>query len=626
MQFTGEVVIQRNSEDILPKQSRTRSKTLKIMQVPENPLKPDENPLYYVYIYAGNTEEVLFKFSMDQLLKIHGAFISQGKSTLEVSDPTPTKSAPVMMRSDISLREAMRTQPPSLVIMISNVSPEILTSFCKKLIELKSKKPTGATPDLKDNNKPTTSTQETTNPKPTLNRQNSQTDSQKFQMTKINRKFFDDENKPIENSSQENSQKFGVVRRNASQTSFFQDSSSQNGKRAKLNKPELGSKRTTKDVFRDFPDHLIVTIFHYLKPSELLRLNLVSKHFNKITHLSRRRLDFRGNGDIPPYVLTKFLNTSKNIKRLCMGKCKMLNQKLFLDDLKLDFKQLTHLDLADLTQLTDKMVAKFCYNCKSIQDISIPYYSKVTDEALFNISSLLPAIQRITLKSRNKQMLQPNDKLTDTNLAKVIKNTAGLEKFSIYWAGSSLLTKAFEAPLTNLKILKIDLIRFDKREDMKAILAIANLTSLTTFKLGNIVVKSPLGFDYLERLNDVETLIFQELFKKLTNLNRLVVGLYFNNMMARAVGEKIQYLEKLKIKSQLIDDNDISVILANSYRLVELDISNCRSVTGYCLENLVSPYLQKITVKLDEYREKGINNLLLDKGMLRVKVVNVFKK
>ena len=113
-----------------------------------------------------------------------------------------------------------------------------------------------------------------------------------------------------------------------------QDPLELNIKSMKLSEQKQATAKNIK-YFDKCPSGVILLIFKYLNRKDKSSLNLFCREFYQLSHTSISILDFRNKGDIPPFILRKYLNNSINIEKLYFGKSNHFTQKNFLDDISL---------------------------------------------------------------------------------------------------------------------------------------------------------------------------------------------------------------------------------------------------------------------------------------------------
>jgi len=614
--FTGECTLQRNGIEVALKNNRGKTKTFRLGTSQSTEQLPSDSTTY-LNIMIGNTEELLYGFPVAKIRKLHSSFLKEGKITLQISD-TPDENKKTHIPSDISLKEAISNER-FLFVMINNVAPEILHSFCKLLAEIKARRDA---PKL--NSQGSQSSQNAT--KPSINSQNSQKGpgEKETSLTKVIRK-----------STQENDNtKFkvnrgilGEISKNQTSTSLKRNHSNMK-KESQLNERDinLSTKKVKlpQSILKVIPAGVLQEIFKYLKPKELINLKLISKEFYKFVIQMKSKLDFRGKGDVPSYLIIKYLNNCPNIEKLFMGPSKFLSQKKFLDEVRFSFNNLKFVDLSWFNTLTDKMVQKIFINCKTIQTFKFAYYSQITDTVIATLPTYLPGnVKEIYFKSSNKDNHEMKENLTDTRFGQFISTYTNLRKFSLHTCSSVFFVKAFANELQNLIVLKFNHILLLKEEDLDLVHNIRKCTGLEFLKIGNIRLPKR---DIIN-LPKEKAEKFKETFQALTKLKTLKIGQFTGNFLLKEIADNVPGLTKLVLNSDTLDDEGLSLVLKKAMFLYHLDISRCRMINGHALENIISRSLKRIIVNFDDYRCRCTQQALLNQGLLgQSMVINVQKR
>ncbi len=621
--FSGECNLQRNGVEVVLAKNKSKTKTFRLGTTQNTTELPTSQTTYF-NVMVGNTEEILCGFKVDDIKKLHANFIKQGKITLQVCDKPTCEPKKTHFPSDMCLKEAIPTER-YLFIMINGVSPEILDTFCKLLAEIKNRKSspkeTKTSPQVSTQN----SVPNTTPGIPLLEKISQE--SKEVSIAKLARKST------IENENSKykvNRGILGEISRTQS-TSSLKRLHSNLSTESKINVKEIAQNtkkvktfaEVSVNILKYLPGAVIKEILRYLTPKEYINQKLISKEFNSYINNLRLTLDFRGKGDLPPYIVVKYLNNSPNLERLYLGQSKLLTQRQVLDEVHFSFKKLKFLDLTYFPTLTDKIVAKIYYNCKALQTIKFGYYSQITDNVLDTLPTFLQEVKEVNFKSPNKQHAEKKEKLHDGSFAKFVQNYSKLCKFSLYICSSHFFSKAFVSPLENLTILKFEHIILNKEENLEIIHNLIYCPNLEFLKIGNIAVQDRTLVNFSKERSQR----FRTTFQALTKLKDLKLGQFTSNHLMLEIANHVPNLNKLVVQSDTVDDEGMTHVLKKAELLMHLDISKCRMINGHCLEEITSRVLRKLIVQFDEYKCRGVQELLLEQGLLgQIELVNTMKK
>ena len=89
------------------------------------------------------------------------------------------------------------------------------------------------------------------------------------------------------------------------------------------------------------------------------------------------------------------------------------------------------------------------------------------------------------------------------------------------------------------------------------------------------------------------------------------MGSFVNNYILRHLGGSCDNLQRLILSSDNIDDEGMTFVLSRAYNLMHIDVSLCKSINGYCFEDLITKQLKKLIVSFDEHRIRCTNTILL---------------
>src|SRR5690348_14546508 len=126
--FTCECTLERNGVEVAMKNSKAKTKTIKLGPFTDSSQEAPET-VYYVSIFIGNSEECLYRTRVEGITKIQNRFINEGKLTLEIAEEVNPLSQRVHVSSDVNLKDIIRPQK-MLLVMIKKAQPDVLKSFC----------------------------------------------------------------------------------------------------------------------------------------------------------------------------------------------------------------------------------------------------------------------------------------------------------------------------------------------------------------------------------------------------------------------------------------------------------------------------------------------------------------
>ncbi|KAL4494744.1 hypothetical protein ABPG73_004184 [Tetrahymena malaccensis] len=405
-----------------------------------------------------------------------------------------------------------------------------------------------------------------------------------------------------------------------------QDSQSQNSEPC-LQKFEI------QKFLTQLPDHVMEQILRFLPKKQLYQLRTVSKFFNKSFFLSIRKLVFLKR-DTPCERVLKMVENAKYIQSLQIGQLSNLKpDSLYQIIESRQSSTLKTLDLSNYMALTSKLFLSFIQHCKQIQDISIPFFSRVTDQQLFQLDNYLNNLQRLALKSLLDNFNQ-NDKISDQNLAKIITDCKTLHTFEVFTVNPSFLErieyyqniklekyqekvqKNIELNTTHLqkeidntferiqclKIRNMVMTRFAE-DDMqlreKNFQKLELFKNLKSLKIVNIVKKSK-GEWFLPYTPSINTV--KSIFQSCQLIQHLSLGQWCTNETLQIISESISNLKKIRIIGNQVDDTGLEFIFQKMEQLEMINISDATRINGHCFESIISRNIKEIKVKFDDYR------------------------
>lgn len=635
--FSGECTLQRNGIEVALKNNKSKTKTFRLTTTQTQADAVVLENTCHVDILVGNSEEILHSCKLEHIRKLHSNFIQEGRITLQVAEPTDTDMKKNHLPSDISLKDAIKTER-FLFIMIKGVAPDQLKPFCQLLSQIKSRK-AAANPSTNPNaNK--TAPQALPGQKPNVN-------AQRVSMVRTN----------SINSNSNSNDVMAIEKEDSNQRLLRKSSTTDNeNSRFKVNRGIMSeiskgdvngplkrkyegpgrfgameiemktqkvkvTPRLKKSLLEYLNDNVVAYVLKFLTPKEYINQKLVCKSFYKLINSSKNVLDFRRRGDIPASVIIKYLNSCVNIEKLHMGPSKHLTQRQFLEDVHLHLPRIKLIDMTYFNNMSDKMAMKIYRTCKSVQTLKFGYYSNVTDTVIETLPSYLDKVKGLYFKCPNKNNnLMKRDNITDICFAKFLGKYNKLETLSIFMIGPNFLGKALANPLANLTTLKFENIMLPKDEDLSLISNLKHCVNLETLKIGNIRV----GQWDLVLLPREKTEIFGAIFRATPKLKSIKFGQFTGNDLVKEIGEQVPTLKKLVVYSESLDDEGLAHVLKRAELLSHLDISRCVRINGFCLEELVSQEFRRLVVSFEDYRCKCTHAILLQKGLLgQTLLVNV---
>lgn len=623
--FSGECIFQRNGIEVPMKNNKAKNKTFKLGTSQGKDEQPTEMTSF-LNVFIGNTEEKLYGFRMDRLSRLHSAFVQEGKITLQISEQAESENKKVYVPSDVSLKDAVKTER-FLFIMIKGVAPDILKPFCKMLAEIKSRKaPTPSNLNTSQNGlsqnstksgsnsikaeqsiqvkknvvntvttKENSTTVATTEPR-IIRKVTMENDNSKF---KVNRNILNDLPKQqiIPNPLKRN---LNSIRRDGGNMTM--EDIDQTLKKVKI------TYKLTKSILKCLPEAILAYILKFLTPKEYIDQKLVCKDFYSFINGLRTRLDFRGKGDVPPYIIIKYINNSPNIEKLWLGQSKFLVQRHFLEELHFHTPRLKYVDLTMYNNFSDKMALKLYRSCKAIQTLKFGYYSQITDTVLDTMHSYLENVRHVYLKFPNRSHIDKKEKLTDGSFAKFLNNYSKLQTLSLYIVGPGFFTKSFQKEIPNLTTLKLEHVLLNKEEDLQSLANIQQCVNLEFLKIGNIRMGQ---FD-LQNFPKERAKILGTAFAALPKLQTLKLGQFTGNHVVQQIAQHAKWITKFVVSSDSLDDDGLTELLKVARNLMHLDVSRCRMIGGHCLENMISRDLRKLIVSFDEYRCRCLQQLFVE--------------
>ena len=627
--FSGECILQRNGIEVPLKNNKAKTKTFRLLSS-QGQGEPLVNSSCVLNILVGNSEEILYTCKLDRLQKVYSSFMSEGRLTLQILEEAESSMKRVNIHSDISLKTAMQVER-FLLIMIKGVTAEILKSFCNILYSMKCKKSVpdkstsqGSQPSSSSNSGPInnvkgdqkiqvrkTVTGQSNSKENSMNkvlRKPSQEAAERSKF-KVNKNILDDLKREQANTT-------AALKRNHSALANYDPS-------IKNIEKETKKYKLSKSILKILPESILRHILKFLTPKEFISQKLISKDFYKLIASLRTRLDFRGKGDLPSFIVIKYLNNSPNLQTLYMGPSKHLIQRHFLDEMHLDLPRLKFVDLTGYVTLSDKMVAKIYRKCKAIEVLKFGYYSGVTDTVVDTLPTYLDKVKGFYIKCSNKNYTERRDKFTDTCLAKFLTRYDKLGTFSLYISGSSFFKQAFNNPLSNLTVIKFEQILFYSMDDLDLISNLAQCENLEFLKIGNIRI----GQMDLNDLSRERTMVFGGLFAGLTKLKTLKLGQFAGNYMMSEIAQNVPNLRKFVLGSDFVNDDGLTPLLKRADSLYHLDISRCKSIGGHCFEDICSEQFRRLIVSFDEHRCRCVHEIFLAKGILgQLMLININKR
>jgi len=619
--FSGECTLQRNGIEVPMKNNKAKNKTFKLGTNSANEEQPTELTSF-LNIFIGNTEEKLHGFRLDKLVRLHSAFIQEGKITLQVVEQVESENKKSYVSSDVSLKDAIKTEK-YLFIMIKGVAADILKPFCKMLSEIKSRKNAPPTTTAMNNSQTSLKSNSnsmrpeqvqqvkktvvgvnamtikentsTTEPARIVRKVTMENNNTKF---KVNRNILND--LPKSNIANPLKRNLNTIRRDTGGNFLMEDID------LTLKKVKITYK-LTKSILKYLPEAVLAYILKFLTPKEYIDTKLVCKDFYSFINGLRTRLDFRGKGDVPPSIIIKYINNSPNIEKLWMGQSKLLIQRHFLEEIQFHTPRLKFVDFTMYNNYSDKMALKVYRQCKSLQTIKMGYYSQITDSVLETLHSYLENVKHIYLKCPNKNHIEKKEKLTDTCFAKFLNNYSKLQTLSLYIVGANFFTKSFQKEIPNLTTLKLEHIVFTKEEDLQTISNLKQCVNLEFLKIGNI----RLGQFDLQNFPKERAVFLGSAFRALPKLHTLKLGQFTGNHVVQQIALHVKGLVKFVVSSDSLDDDGLTELLKVAVHLSHLDVSRCRMIGGHCLENLISQEFRKLIVSFDEYRCRCVDQLLI---------------
>ncbi|KAL4510657.1 hypothetical protein ABPG72_004811 [Tetrahymena utriculariae] len=381
------------------------------------------------------------------------------------------------------------------------------------------------------------------------------------------------------------------------------------------------------------PDHVIVQILMFLPKKQHYQVRVVSKFFNKSFFLSIRKLVF-SKRDTPCERVLKMVENAKNIQTLQIGQLANLKPDSLIQIIESrQSSTLKVLDLSNYMALTPKLFLAFIQHCKQIQDISIPFFSRVTDQQLFQLDNYLNNLKRLALKSLLDNF-NYNDKISDQNLAKIITDCKSMHIFEVFTVNPSFLerieyyekiklekhqekeqknielnTTHLQKPLDStferiqcLKIRNIVMTRFaedDMQSREKHLQKLELFKNLNSLKVVNIVKKSK-GEWFLPHTPSIDTI--KSIFQSCQLLQHLCLGQWCTNQTLQIISESISNLKKIRIIGNQVDDTGLEYIFQKMEQLQIINISDAPHINGHCFESIISRDIQEIKVKFDDFR------------------------
>ncbi|EAS07473.2 F-box protein (macronuclear) [Tetrahymena thermophila SB210] len=381
------------------------------------------------------------------------------------------------------------------------------------------------------------------------------------------------------------------------------------------------------------PEHVMAQILMFLPKKQLYQVRTVSKFFDKSFFLSIRKLVFLKR-DTPCERVLKMIENAKYIHSLQIGQLANLKPDSLIQIIQSrQSSTLKVLDLSNYMALTPKLFLTFIQHSKQIQDISIPFFSRVTDQQLYQLDNHLNNLQRLALKSLLDNF-NYNDKISDQNLAKIITDLKSLNTFEVFTVNPSFLerieyyqkiklekhqekvqknielnTTHLQKPMddiferiTCLKIRNMVMTRFAEDDMQSRELNLQKLglfKNLRSLKIVNIVKKSK-GEWFLPYTPSID--IIKSIFQSCQLIQHLSLGQWCTNETLQLISEQISNLKKIRIIGNQVDDTGLEFIFQKMEQLQIINISDATRINGHCFESIISRNIQEIKVKFDDYR------------------------
>lgn len=108
-------------------------------------------------------------------------------------------------------------------------------------------------------------------------------------------------------------------------------------------------------------------------------------------------------------------------------------------------------------------------------------------------------------------------------------------------------------------------------------------------------------------------------FPKLTQLN---LNNICDDKMLKLMAPNLKKLQHFKVASNKVSDEGLKELFSVNCDLVTIDVCGCQRLNGDCFEELISFKLTMLRVSFDEYRLKCLRELLVNRGILKCKIIN----
>lgn len=175
----------------------------------------------------------------------------------------------------------------------------------------------------------------------------------------------------------------------------------------------------------------------------------------------------------------------------------------------------------------------------------------------------------------------------------------------------------------NLKRLKIKYLLWDDLDKTDTLEALTKFENLESLRLGDMLY---LNGGKIVTLDDASVKTLPALFAKITTKLPKLTELNMNNVcddkMLKLVSPNLKRLQHFKVASNKVSDEGLKELFSVNSDLVTIDVSGCQRLNGDCFEELISFKLTTLRVSFDEYRLKCLRELLINRGILKCRIIN----
>lgn len=340
----------------------------------------------------------------------------------------------------------------------------------------------------------------------------------------------------------------------------------------KLGRLKLVKNNQKKEIhyFSWLPQYLIEKILIFLPKHQYSGLKFVNKEFYARVSKLFKTIDFKRKNNIPSEIFLKIMSNLGKPEELRFGALLNLSSEMLLDKMipSLNLRELRVLDFNNFSDLND-IILLSCLektNAKNMNEICLPYSSKITNNSLEFIAKNFSCLDVFILES--KFCHTENKNLKQETIAKIFKNNK-LIKFHIEIIDEIFLLSLAESDLEPLitNVIKIKHLQLKEMKDIKhlSILGsvcpfIQKLVLMEIFVKNNIVQQ-----DHLEILE-----VFKSLFQSFKLLTFLKMGHFTTPALMDLITENTVDLQCFKVISEKLTIEDLQLFFLECFSLVRL--------------------------------------------------------